>query len=56
MYKSWSIKFVKDDGEYSYARIIAKTLTTALKYAEEKGYGTIDQVEYASSEAVDIAE
>jgi len=56
MYKNWTIKFVKGDGDYSYAKIIAKTLMAALKYAEEKGYGTLDQVEYVNSESVDIAE
>ena len=49
------IKFV-DGEDYSYANIIAKTLTAALKYAEENGYGTTDQVEYVSTEKVDIAE
>lgn len=56
MYKNWTIKFVNGDGDYNYAKIIAKTLTAALKYSEEKGYGTLDQVDYVSSEAVDIAE
>ena len=55
MYKKFTIKFVNGE-EYNYANIIAKTFAAAMKYAEENGYGTLDQVEYVSTEKVDIAE
>lgn len=55
MYKKFMIRFVKGE-EYNYANIIAKTFAAAMKYAEENGYGTLDQVEYVSAEKVDIAE
>lgn len=56
MYKNWTIKFVEEGGDYHYSKIIAKTFGDALKYAEKNGYGTLDQVDFVSNEAVDFAE
>lgn len=55
-YKNWTIKFVEEGGDYHYSKIIAKTFGDALKYAEKNGYGTLDQVDFVSNEAVDFAE
>lgn len=56
MYKNWTIKFVDENGEYHYSKIVAKTFGAAIKYAEKNGSGTLDQVDFVSNESVDFAE